>query len=512
MKNASTQDDLTSQDLPDTGTHAIQENLEAIVVAIILALIIRHYAMEAFVIPTGSMAPTLLGEHFVVDCENCHVEWPVGKTDSDFEARCPNCNNRRRVMTSDFVDGELKASPEAILNRGRFTRGFNYFTSRFSKSPVHGGNKILVNKIVYKFKNPERFDVMVFKYPEEPNRNFIKRVVGLPNERLKIEHGDLFSNGKRIIKRWDIQEKIWHNFYDQRFPSQDTQAESWQADSPKRWAIRRKGKSGEAILKDAGRGEASTYAIFKDPSLLAPNAFIAAPAPRRTKISYVGEIRDTYGYNTTWKEGSAGYSSDGENIVVDLKLTAEVIPLGRKGPVVLALTENNIPLRVSLPTDGDQYLIERSAGDHTKVVKVIGKAAPLTVGAINKVVLAFWDRHVRLIVNGEEVMTWDDSDPKTQPVNSGAYLESSESGAIFQKVKLHRDIYYFLYSPDSPPANTEWDAEKREIIIPQDTYFALGDNCPNSSDGRKWGYLHKGHLVGRAFIVFWPTPNMRLIR
>ena len=42
--------------------------------------------------------------------------------------------------------------------------------------------------------------------------------------------------------------------------------------------------------------------------------------------------------------------------------------------------------------------------------------------------------------------------------------------------------------------------------------LALGDNCPNSSDGRRWGFVREGHLVGRAFIVFWPPLAIRLIR
>ena len=139
-------------------------------------------------------------------------------------------------------------------------------------------------------------------------------------------------------------------------------------------------------------------------------------------------------------------------------------------------------------------------------------AVSLKVGQANTVEFHWWDRRARVVVNGQELLVWDDKEAKTQPVNSSAFLESSESGAIFQKVKLYRDIFYHHYSRDAAPANVDWDSDSREIIIPADAYFALGDNCPNSSDGRRWGYLHKGHLVGRAFIVFWPLPAIRLIR
>ena len=78
----------------------ISENLEAVVVAIVLALVIRHAAMEAFVIPTGSMAPTLLGDHVELTCTACGYGFAVGKAEGDLEqpgdvrtftARCPLC-------------------------------------------------------------------------------------------------------------------------------------------------------------------------------------------------------------------------------------------------------------------------------------------------------------------------------------------------------------------------------------------------------------------------------------
>lgn len=465
--------------------NVFQENLEAVVVAVILALIIRHYAMEAFVIPTGSMAPTLLGEHFEVECGNCKRPWAVGKSDSTFTARCEICQEKRQV------------------ERGE--RGF-------LNTPVHGGNKILVNKLIYKFTDPQRFDVMVFKYPIEPGRNFIKRVVGLPNERLKIEHGDLFVNGKRVVKRPEIQEKIWHGIYDQNYPSQDGKAEPWHEDSTGRWVIRRRGQGGEKMIEDAGKREGTELAVIKNPSLIAPNAFIAASAPRRTRISYATVVRDTYGYNPTAKEGNSQYSPDGEHIVVDLAAKLEVIPLGKKGPIVLGITENSSPLTITIPVEGTTYTLEREAAPHFKAVKVTKEGPPLKVGEINTVEYSWCDRRARVIVNGTEVISWDDPDGKTQPTSSGVYLEASESGAIFQQVKLFRDIYYYLQGGDSAPANVEWDSETKEIIIPEDSYICFGDNCPNSKDSRSWGYVNRGHLVGRAFTVFWPLPEIRLIR
>ncbi len=54
------------------------------------------------------------------------------------------------------------------------------------------GDRILVSKFVYDFATPERWDVIVFKYPFNAKQNFIKRLIGLPNETVLIKRGDVF--------------------------------------------------------------------------------------------------------------------------------------------------------------------------------------------------------------------------------------------------------------------------------------------------------------------------------
>jgi signal peptidase I len=60
------------------------------------------------------------------------------------------------------------------------------------------GERIIVNKFVYRFHPIERGDVVVFWYPREPQISFIKRVVGLPGEVVELRRGALFVNGQRI--------------------------------------------------------------------------------------------------------------------------------------------------------------------------------------------------------------------------------------------------------------------------------------------------------------------------
>jgi len=110
-----------------------REYLESIVVAVILALFIRTFVVQAFKIPTGSMEETLLiGDHLLVN---------------------------------KFVFGPAASGVErALLPIGTI----------------------------------KRRDVLVFKYPEEPSRDFIKRVIGLPGETVELREKKVYINGTAL--------------------------------------------------------------------------------------------------------------------------------------------------------------------------------------------------------------------------------------------------------------------------------------------------------------------------
>lgn len=154
-----------------------REFLESLAVALILAFLFRGFVAEAFVIPTGSMAPTLMGAHKDVTCEQCGYEYQSGAS-GEFDKNgaqvsfsvvattCPNC---RFEMTLDL---------KTDANERTFS-----------------GDRILVSKFAYLWNEPSRWDVIVFKYPRESRQNYIKRLVGRPEEDLRIQHGDVFIRG-----------------------------------------------------------------------------------------------------------------------------------------------------------------------------------------------------------------------------------------------------------------------------------------------------------------------------
>ena len=111
----------------------VREYFESIVIAVILALFVRTWVVQAFKIPTGSMEENLLiGDHLLVN------KFVFGPTATPIE--------------------------RGVLPVGRIRRG----------------------------------DVIVFKYPEEPERDFIKRVIGLPGETVELREKRVFINGTRL--------------------------------------------------------------------------------------------------------------------------------------------------------------------------------------------------------------------------------------------------------------------------------------------------------------------------
>lgn len=61
---------------------------------------------------------------------------------------------------------------------------------------------LLTNKVVYRFKDPQRGDVIIFKAPPPINKDLIKRVIGLPNDTVKVENGKIFVNDKQLPENY----------------------------------------------------------------------------------------------------------------------------------------------------------------------------------------------------------------------------------------------------------------------------------------------------------------------
>ena len=67
-------------------------------------------------------------------------------------------------------------------------------------------DRLFINKFVYHFTSIERGDVVVFHYPRDPEKSYIKRVIALPGDRLRIDHGQVWLNGKPLGENYVPEE------------------------------------------------------------------------------------------------------------------------------------------------------------------------------------------------------------------------------------------------------------------------------------------------------------------
>ncbi len=66
------------------------------------------------------------------------------------------------------------------------------------ESTIMTGDRVIANRLAYVKKSPERFQVVVFRFPDDESRNYVKRVIGLPGETVEIRSGKVFIDGEPL--------------------------------------------------------------------------------------------------------------------------------------------------------------------------------------------------------------------------------------------------------------------------------------------------------------------------
>lgn len=77
---------------------------------------------------------------------------------------------------------------------------------------LHDGELVLTNKLDYRFKSPERGDVITFKAPNDPKRDFIKRIIGLPEEKLEVTKNQIKIYNKKYPDGFILKETYLDSF------------------------------------------------------------------------------------------------------------------------------------------------------------------------------------------------------------------------------------------------------------------------------------------------------------
>lgn len=528
------------QPAPPETKDGLRELVETIVFVVVLVLLLKAFVAEAFVIPTGSMAETLYGYQKLVTCPKCGYEFPVncscevdpqqGPPTPVVGCTCPNC--RYHI---DFANEGIDPA-------------------------WHTGDRVLVAKFLYDLgvlgmDTPKRNDVVVFKYPMEPQKghvpmNYIKRLIGLPGETIAIYYGKLyvldglqyddshvppldlwdrnhmhmddpeaqrlFHAGKFRMLRKSPQEMmaVRRLVFDNDHQPKDLMgkvpprwgtdnAEAWKADdarAPKRFQC-------SVSSQDAGLAWLRYRHLIPDGNRLGARPEL---------------ITDVMGYNT-WEERRGNHLSPGQDWVGDLMLECEVQVEQAQGDLILELSKgvDRFQARWDLPS-GMCTLVRLTDGRETKL-----ESKETMLKKPGKYRLRFADFDERLTVWVDSALPFGDGVIYPAPGLRGPTQENDLQPASIgvrgaavavTRLKVWRDTYYTVYI-NTGDANgaldfgqaADWEPLRnlpvRTLYVQPSHFLCLGDNSRESSDGRSWGTVPKRLLLGRALMIYYPLTS-----
>ena len=239
---------------PGGGMYAARETIESIVIAFVLAFLFRTFEAEAFVIPTGSMSPSLQGQHKDVCCTECGYRFRTSaSTEGNEKQQALAEGNLRKAYGFDVVLGMCPMCRQTMAMRPDLPSGVQQYISiaDVEHQRSYPGDRILVNKYCYHNSDPERWDVVVFKFPGNGEMNYIKRLIGLPGETLQIFQGDIFTRSGTQGGPFKIQRKpptkvramlqeVHDTDYDPNILYNAGWPLRWEPDTPDGWQVEAK--------------------------------------------------------------------------------------------------------------------------------------------------------------------------------------------------------------------------------------------------------------------------------
>jgi len=493
-----------------------------LIISFVMVLAFKIFVFDTYVIPTGSMGPTLMGRHMRLRSPQTGFTWAVN----------PPVQAGADGMGVMFQPRTFTLDSEPESGLGHTT----------TLPALRGGDRIGVIRY-HPWFSPSRWDVTVVKWPASPQENYIKRLVGLPGERVWLADGDVFttrSEGGREARPedvWEVERKpariqrdLWWPVFSTEFTPLDPahDGRSWRGPwvvLGGEWKDREIeiGASGGTVTWDEERWPVTDWAAYND-----------AP-PYRSLPRFP---------------------------VSDVRVRAEVAPARGGASVELAVKARGHEFRGVLAEDGGARVEMRPEGGAWRVMGE-GRVAALAGNRATSV--EFWhvDQSVSLWVDGVEVARgeydwspWErlahamgrsrgeieemgsggvvrkGDAPKDGMINAfaegrsykhvGATLSVS-GGARLSRVGLDRDLHYQAswYRSGEPSGTAAVGTHPRNLaVLNADEYLLCGDNSANSTDSRlvdsvnpwvaeeidnKLGVVHRRMLTGKAVVVFWPS-------
>jgi signal peptidase I len=513
-------------DIPDT--------LQSMLVAFTLALAFRGFIIEGFVIPTGSMAPQLMGNHVRYRSDASGYEYAFDGSELLLV---------RGVTSAGEVKWRYQAVPllDPMLSQ---TRPIGASPPRKILGETRMGDRVLVLKYLYEFFEPERWDVVVFKNPVDPigpSQNYIKRLVGVAGEQLLLAGGNVYVSepgeaveAMRIVRKPEyVQESVWQPVYNSDYIpgtpeararmqdmgwdgapftatnfdleddriwrsqqggllvwNQSLSLSDFNAYNYLRYPLRGAGRQTELGLRDINN--VSDVRIAAALEVASPTTFEMELAISALQHRFVFAIGD--GEVSVGLESAIGEPID--------KVSAEFTPTG-SFEIECIHVDQSMQLLVN-----DELLVE-----------LLYEWSPLE--RLENAYRAFnLDRYI--------------SAPDSLLMREVDFGWSFEGSALaLRRVRVDRDLYYtagILRTDTQAKSNGEtidgplFATNPREpAVLGADHFLMLGDNSGFSRDSRYWGrphplvvstvdddtpfIAHRDLLVGKAWCVYFPAPG-----
>ncbi len=167
---------------------------------LVLALVLRTWLVMGLIEPVtvagSSMVPTLCGPSITVTCEKCGNGFAVGVEFDAANAECMRCG---------------------------------YAENTLEGLPISRGNRLLVDRLAFQFRDPERWEPVVFLSPDD-GQITVKRAVGLPGETVQLQGGDVWINGKIATKTLTVARA-----FRQLIHEETGRMRRWQSDAASDW-------------------------------------------------------------------------------------------------------------------------------------------------------------------------------------------------------------------------------------------------------------------------------------
>lgn len=399
---------------------------------------------------------------------------------------------------------------------------------------LYGGDRIIVNKMKYRFRDPRRWDVFVFHSPAGENKNLIKRLTGLPGEALSVMNGDIFINSTLLPqeKPRDVQKSVYIKNEDIRF-----------SDSGWKYRFKPVSLSAEVIsegqedllsIRCAGRGSLNytrpitnfylregagqivcthmygSSEYYRIPEASTLNSVISCPAPDCDRKVDLFSLKNTV-YSIQIRQEKSIVPGVYEPLpydstpVGDMKISFDLYCASCTGYAGCIIRENSreyMFMLVSETRDQESILLIKDTVSE-KILESCVIPVKIYNGFRGSVGFENCDNRESVYINGTRVYSrvFRLGPPPPISTASGFKLIFRDFSGTLDNVELYRDIYYT--NNMNGGMNGRWGVVPDEPVrLEEDEYFAMGDNSANSRDSRYFGPVQRKLIMGTGLMIF----------